>query len=271
MPKIKLTDFAVKALQPPRKGQTTHWDNALTGFGVRVSQGGSKSFIVMHGANRRRTTLGRYPTVSLSDARTAAKRLLANQTLGKHLPASVGFDTALSEYLLEIKRRLTPRTHSDYTRLLNRHWLPTFRHSKLNDITPVEIHRKLDRMGNTLSEQTHALVALKVFLNWCVKRHYLELSPSAHIALRSKPQPRERVLTDDELIAVWNAAVGFPFGAMIRLLILTGQRRSEIGSLKWQYIKDETITLPITKNRRIHTFPVSPKVMQIIENAPQLN
>ena len=81
----------------------------------------------------------------------------------------------------------------------------------------------------------------------------------------------ERVLTDDELIAVWNAAVGFPFGAMIRLLILTGQRRSEIGSLKWQYIKDETITLPITKNRRIHTFPVSPKVMQIIENAPQLN
>ena len=120
MPKAHLTDIAIKALRPPRKGQETYWDQTLTGFGVRVSQGGGKSFIVMHGANRKRTSIGKYPIITLSDARTAAKRLLAEQTLGKHAPLSVGFETACNEYLAECAGRIGEGTlsgcSSRYTR-----------------------------------------------------------------------------------------------------------------------------------------------------------
>ena len=151
MPKAHLTDIAIKALRPPRKGQETYWDQTLTGFGVRVSQGGGKSFIVMHGANRKRTSIGKYPIITLSDARTAAKRLLAEQTLGKHAPLSVGFETACNEYLAECAGRIGEGTLSGYTRQLKHHWLPAFRKSRLSAISPSDIHRRLDRLGNTPS------------------------------------------------------------------------------------------------------------------------
>ena len=85
---------------------------------------------------------------------------------------------------------------------------------------------------------------------------------------------RERVLTDDELVRVWNAAaqIGYPFGWIVQLLILTGQRRGEIASLQWEWIDGGTITLPneVVKNNRTHTFPVGTLASQIIHNIPQL-
>lgn len=271
MPKARLTDIAIKTLKSPTSGQETYWDTNLTGFGVRVSQGGSKSFVVMHGANRRRTTIGKYPIVTLSDARTAAKRILAEQTLGKHTPRSVSFEMACTEYLAECTGRVGEGTLSEYTRQLKDHWLPSFRRSQLSDISPSDIHHRLNRLGNTPSEQSHSLVTLKVFLNWCVRRHYLDRSPAANIERRVKQISRDRVLSDEELKAVWDAADGYPFGAIVRLLILTGQRRSEIAGLMWKHITDTTITLPETKNQRPHTFPLMPIAKQLIEAAPQLN
>jgi integrase len=80
------------------------------------------------------------------------------------------------------------------------------------------------------------------------------------------------VLTDDELKRVWIAAekMGYPFGPIAQLLILTGQRKSEIGALKWEYLGDDRITLPptVTKNGREHTFPVEPVCRSVLASLP---
>jgi len=91
MPKTALTDIAIRALKPPGKGQRTYWDLTLAGFGCRLSQGGSKTFVVRAGGNARQTTIGRYGVITLSDARTAAKRLLAEATLGKTQFPAIAF------------------------------------------------------------------------------------------------------------------------------------------------------------------------------------
>jgi len=72
----------IKALPLPERGQITYWDERLANFGLRLSQGGSKSFVIVFGVNRQRKTLGRYPTISLSEARSKARKMLAEITLG---------------------------------------------------------------------------------------------------------------------------------------------------------------------------------------------
>jgi Arm DNA-binding domain len=84
-----LTDITVSNLRPPDMGQKLYADGVVKGLYVRVSQGGSKSFVLVEGKERRFRTLGRHGVVSLAEARTAAKRILAERTLGRILPPSV--------------------------------------------------------------------------------------------------------------------------------------------------------------------------------------
>jgi hypothetical protein len=89
MPKISLNDAALRSLPTPEAGQLDYWDSGLTSFGVRVSQGGSKTFILNISNSRR--AIGRYPVISLSEARDEAKRILAEKTLGKLRPQPLAF------------------------------------------------------------------------------------------------------------------------------------------------------------------------------------
>jgi hypothetical protein len=96
---MHLTDISIKAIQTPPSGQVTYSDDSLPGFGVRVSQGGVKSFVVVMGRSRRRVTIGRYPTISLQKARGRAKELLAERTLGKREIPIARFEDALTLFL----------------------------------------------------------------------------------------------------------------------------------------------------------------------------
>lgn len=270
MPSLALTDLSVRSLSAPEKGQRTYWDSMLKGFGVRVSQGGTKSFVVMHGRNRELTTLGRYPAIRLKDARSVAKTVLAEQTLGKHRPATVQFSEALERFLKEKEYQVRPVTYHGYKRLLEHHWKPRFGQVDLVDIRSKDIHQRLDKLTKSPSEQAHALTALKIFLNWCEKREYLERSPAVQIS-RRKTVARARVLDDAEVVAVWNGADTYPFGAMVRLMLLTGLRRGEAASLHWDDLKDEAVSIPgeRTKNGHPHSFPRTPLVASILESLPR--
>jgi hypothetical protein len=83
-------------------------------FGCRVSQGGTKSFVVQHGLDRRLVTIGRYPVISLADARAEAKRVLAEMTLGKHRPRTVRWDEALAQYLAACEEKNRESTVHSY-------------------------------------------------------------------------------------------------------------------------------------------------------------
>jgi integrase len=273
LPKILLTDISLRALKVPPSGQITYLDKTLSGFGVRVSQGGTKTFVLVHGPTRQRTTIGRFPIISLSDARTRAKQLLAERTLGKTAPARVSFDEAKTRFLETREQKNRPRTVADYKRLLSRHF--NFGRTQLSEITTSEIERRVRKLAHAPAEATHALVAAKTFFRWCVKRRYLQTSPCDGLDAPKTPEGRERVLTDEELRKVLSMATSepFPFGPIVTLLILTGQRRGEIGALKWNYIdlQERVITLPasLTKNRRQHTFPYGKTIADLLAAAPK--
>jgi integrase len=271
---MRLTDISVRALPLPGKGQKTHWDDTLQNFGCRVSQGGTKSFVVQHGLDRRLITIGRYPVISLAEAREEAKRVLAELTLGKLRPRTVRWDEALERYLEACREKNRPRTVESYERLINRHF--AFKRQQLTEVTSEDIERKLAQI-KAQGERNHALVAVKVFLGWCQKppRRYIAHNPCEGMA-PVKRRGRKRILTDAELATIFATAMEGTdtLSHIIALLILTGQRRTETASLRksWSNQAERLITFPdtITKNKLQHTFPYGPHVEAILQRRSNL-
>jgi integrase len=177
---------------------------------------------------------------------------VAEKTLGVVHKQSVSFDDAVSLFLSSCEQRNKPRTVADYRAHIKRHF--KFGSRRLSDITTDDISNIIDRLKATPTEQNHSIL-----LKWAVRRGYIERSPMEHLQLPARLKPRSRILSDDELRAVYLAADSSVFGSIIRLCILLGQRRSEIGSLRWDWIDREarTIAFPaeVSKNNRVHVIP----------------
>jgi integrase len=271
VPKAHLTDITVRSLKPPPPGRNiTYFDDQTPGFGIRISYSGRKTWIVMRGKERGRTRLGYYPDLSLAAARNRAKALLLEQ----RPPPTLNFEDALNLFLsVHCAQKNKPRTAAETERLLRRHFM-ALKARQLSDISHHHIMTVLDGLLGTPSEANHAFTAIRTFFRFAVRRRLTAHSPVDGLQLPSRVVARERVLTDDELVRVWNAAaqIGYPFGRIVQLLILTGQRRGEIASLRWEWIDGVTITLPkeVVKNNRTHTFPVGTLASQIIQNIPRL-
>ncbi len=264
---MRLTGLSIEKLSPPEKGQKTYYDDGLPGFGIRISQGGAKSFVVVYGQNRQRKTLGRYPQTTLKDARAAAKRFQSDAALLNNktdTPISIDFDEAKHLFLSDADKRLKQSTSEAYRWLLNRHFQFD---KKLAEIKRADIMQIVDGIKATPAQQQHAFVAIRTLLNWCVKRGLLEHSPVPSMSFKSNS--RTRILSDVELSELWQQASNSKnlFGDLVRLLILTGQRRGEISRLQSEWIKDETIVFPSTetKNKREHTLPIGPMSLKTIE------
>jgi integrase len=266
---MRLTDVYIAGLALPPKGQKTHWDDTLQNFGCRVSQGGTKSFVVQYGPQRQLITIGRYPIVSLADARREAKRILAEMTLGKFRPRTIRWDEAVEHYLDACREKNRPRTVHDYQRLLDRHF--PFKRQQLPEIRSEDIERRVGSI-KAPAERNHALVAVKAFFSWCQKppRRYVPHNPCEGMT-PTKRKRRRRLLTDAELAAVYSAATEEmdTYSCIVALLILTGQRRIEVASLRrgWCNQTDRLIILPetITKNKLEHTFPYGPLVEGLLQ------
>lgn len=265
---MKLTDMAIKTLQPPAQGEKIHYDDTLPGFGVRVSEGGTKSFILTHGKLRRRETIGRVGILSLKTARQAAKERLAAYTLGKTAQASPTWNISLEQFLEEGRKRLKERTRKDYDRLLKRHF--RFGELRLDEISSTELQRRIDKLSDTPAEQHHAFVVLRTFFKWAHHKHYVDINPMDRMQSRFRYKPRERVLTPDELRSVWHATEDDTFGQIVKLLILTGQRTGEIKKLSRAMIGEDTVTLPswLTKNGREHCFPAGKLTLRFLVHPP---
>ena len=259
---MQLTDIVVRNLTPESK-QRTYFDDSVHGFGVRVGPGGTKTFVLVCGAARERISIGRYPIISLSDARTEAKRILAERTLGAKRPRHVKFETALLEFGAQhCDRKNRAITAKETKRVLNKHFLPPFRRKYLEEITDNEIGKIIEAMSDTPSAANHAFTAARTFFRWVAKppRRYIPYSPMSGMSLPFPPVKRKRVLTDRELDAIWKAAEARTddYGVIVRLLMLTGQRRGEIASLHSAYIDGDLVTLPeeLAKNHNEHTYPM---------------
>jgi integrase len=253
---MRLTDITIRSLKAPQEGAVIFHDDHIPGFGVRVSKGGTKSFVLTYGVLRARETLGRAGVVSLHHARAEAKRRLAEYTLGRERPRSMRWQDAVEEYLAEVAAKRKPRTHQSYQYSLGRHF--KYGATKLSELTSREIHKSLDRLKSTPSEQQHAFVALRAFMRWAYRKHYFDRNPIERMRPPHSYIARQRVLTNEELKLIWNAAGDSAFGRIVKLLVLTGQRVGEISNLTGAMVGEDTITLPswLTKNSREHRFPL---------------
>ncbi|HEY5081999.1 MAG TPA: site-specific integrase [Bauldia sp.] len=241
---LNFTDLAIRHLPPGY-----HFDKKMPSFGIRIGTH-RNSWVVIKGPNRTKVTIGHYPQLSLSDARNKARIALGSPLDRRSAPT---FPEALETFLAQPRWR--PRSRKVLESSL-RHfgWK-----RPIDKITHEDVAQALDAVG-TVSARNHALKDIRTFFNWCVPR-YLPSSPCQGLKLQPTAS-RARVLTDEELKRVWIASeeMGYPFGTIAQLLILTGQRKSEIGGLEWKYLGEDRITLPptVTKNGREHTFPVAP-------------
>ena len=252
---MRFTDVAIRGLKSPDKGQRDYWDDGIPGFGIRVSQGGTKAFVLILNGNRR--TLGRFPQITLAEARKEARKLLAQQELGRTFTGITCAD-ALDEYVAQhVKKNNKPSSAYEAERSLRKHF--SFGSKPLDRIHAQHVMRVVDALSP--SAANHAFTYARAFFRWCVRRRYLDRSPLEYLPLPNPPSSRDRVLTDHELRIVWNTAqrFPFPFGTIVSLLILTGQRSGEISGLRRDYIDfdQNLITLPaeIVKNNSIHAFP----------------
>lgn len=266
--KLRLTDIAARKLSLPEHGQVTYWDETTPGFGLRCSSK-SKSFVIMFGEKRRLKTLGRYPALSLSDARKEARKFLAN-VLGGPVAADIPIITfieAKNEFLKDCAARNKPRTVADYTRLLNRHF--NFK-SDIRILTRQQIMKVVSSLSSTPSEQAHAYVAVRTMMNWCVRRGYVDYSPIPSMSFQKSS--RNHILNSDELTAVYahSQVHPYPFGSIVKLMVLTGQRRGEVAAMRRSWIADETVIFPegFTKNKREHRLPLPPSALAVIERLP---
>jgi integrase len=262
---MRLTDLSIKALKAPESGAIIYADDTLTGFGVRVSEGGTKSFVLTHGVRRQRLTIGRVGVLGLQEARLAAKKTLAEYTLGKGRAQRVPWNTAKVEYLARVKGACKERTYLDYAWYLDTHF--RFGETIMDDLSQAELQRKLDKLLDRPALHGCAYAVLRGFIRWAYRRYYLEINPMARMEPPSPVDSRDRTLTDDELVRVWSAAGELnTFGLIVRGLILTGQRRGEVTKLQDTMIGDDCITLPkeFTKNNRAHKFPVGPMTLDLL-------
>jgi integrase len=274
---MRLTDLGLRSLPVPPKGQKTYFDVTLKGFGCRVSQGGTRTFVVMVGRQRKLITVGRYPAMSLSDARQRAKVIVGQQVsnTGQNTP-SLTLREALDVFYKATEPRVRPKTLYDYQRSLNRHLAPLLA-KNLSDLTTDGVMRIIDGLHQTPIEQLHAFLIATTFFRFCVRRRFLIRHPLHGLQLPGKFNERDRVLSPAELKAVYQAATvePYPFGVIVLLCILSGQRRGEIAKLRWEYIDRaaQTITLPktITKNGLAHTFPYGTLTQAILDKLPKTN
>jgi integrase len=229
---MRLTDMTIQTAQPPETGRLMLWDDSSP-LGVRITSKGAKTFIMI--LHRKRHTLGRYGDISLSQARTAAKQLKAEYTLGRLMPSSRSLADARSEYLKSITIR--PATRRYYERNLHR-----LTDCRLTDLKPADLNRVLDALPPPA--RTQALKTFVAFFNWCIRRHYLDTSPCIRFRADAATS-RSRVLTDDEIRAIWNASEQLgDFGRVIRLCLLTGQRRGELSNPSSITLRQSTLIIP---------------------------
>ena len=267
MAKMLLTEISVRALKGSDKNPK-FFDTKTPGFGIRCGLT-RKTWVVMRGKNRELVTIGHYPDVSLSDARKEAKRLLS--TAPEPRDPEITFKAARETYIAENFKESRSRWPTQVKLHLEKYF-KAIEAKRLGDITDDDIKKALDKLANRAGQQLHAFRIVRAFLKWTTRppRKWIKISPMEGYEAPTKARKGTRILTDDELKAVWNAA-GDGSRAVFRLLILWGTRNAETTGIKREWLKDDVLTIPgnSTKNGRDHGIPILPLAKQILEARPE--
>ncbi len=282
--KRKLTTKLIDSLPQATGKRYEARDTMIPGLHLRVSATGGKVWYLSTRVDRRnrRIKLGTYPTLSLSDARERARDVLRDIDIGTFEKSNAGSPEAPVPTLGEV----IPQFIDLHAKPRNRDWkgtesiltkFATMNSTPIDQIKRADVVRELDAIvaGGAPTRANRALAAFKKLMNWCIDRGIIETSPVATLKPPTKEVARERVLTETELVASWDAATqeAFPFEPFLRLLILTGQRRGEVAGMRWSELDlgKALWTLPAkrTKNASSHIVPLAPLAIDILKSVPR--
>jgi integrase len=289
MPRIRLTKSTIDSLRSPNS-DVVYWDAGVPGFGVKVTPKGRKVFIVLYrtgGADSklRKYTIGPYGRVTLHQARLAAQKVFAARLEGRD-PAAEKREAKRRvmadcvEDLLEtfIAQRLSKnRSVAEISRLLRREVGNPWAGRSIHEITKrdvVEVVSGIEQRGAP-GAANKTLKSIKTFLRWCVGRAVLDRSPAEGVPLPAREVARDRALDDEELAQVILAArkIGTPYGGIVELLALTGQRRQEVAGLQREELdlaqRIWTIPKARTKNAKAHIVHLSKEALAVLKRADQ--
>jgi integrase len=305
MPKLTLTDRYIKSAKPaPVGGRIIHWDAAQPALGVRVTDKGKKSFVVVRrladSDKLHYSTLGAYPELSLADARRRAPEVLRTLAQGQ-TPKQLEEERKRVEE--ERKRAEAARFRNTFRSVaeffITEH-LPRLRGKRpaealvrdtlivawgdrpVTDIGRRDVIELVKRVahdrGRYAAHHTYAQ-ASKLF-NWALANDKggLEFNPCSRLKIVDLIGPavaRDRVLSDRELALVWRAActLGYPFGDLYRALMLTGQRLAEIAEARWSEmdIGKAVLVIPAErmKSKITHAVPLAPAMLALLDGLPR--
>jgi integrase len=279
---MKLTTASIKTITPvPPKTDVIEFDDAVPGFGVRARAGGSKVYVVQYaiGEKTRRMSLGKVELQGVDKAREKAKDILAAVRLGQdpagekqrdRTTATDTFKAVADRFLAFQKKQLRPRSYDDVERHLMMHGKP------LHGLLLSKIQRQdIASVIGTVRAKGAAVTANRVrstlssFFGWAISEGLVDNNPVTGTK-RTEEKSRERVLDPLEIRVIWNALEDDQFGAIMKLLALTGQRAAEIAGLRRSELKADAAVLPPerTKNGREHTIPFSAPAQAIIAAQP---
>jgi integrase len=281
---VKLTKDQVRTLAlPARKADGIFFDDEIPGFGLRLRRKRPLSearWLVQYkiGAKHRRLTFGKLGELDPAKAREKARELLAKVRLGGD-PASDKFDNRaraaetfgviIEQFLARQQQRLRPASYAATQRYLRAHFKPL--HSlPLAKISRSVVAAQLTAIAgsNGPISADRARAALSALCLWAMKQGLADTNPTIATNTHGEARSRDRVLSDDEILEIWNALPPGDYGRILRLLILTGQRREEIAALRWSEIDIDKrlICLPgdRAKNHRPHDVPLSEFALEVV-------
>ena len=280
---MKLTTQAARTLPLPA-GKTDHivFDEIVGGFGLRLrvgAKGVTRTWLYQYdiaGATRR-LTIGNVLAISADNARRAAGKLQAEVRLG-HDPAArknaariVAAETmanVLKTYLPIKRANLRPRSYVEVERHLLKHYQPLHGHP-LRKISPASVSARYEAIAAECGAATanNSWRSLHAFLDWCLRQNLIDRNPAIAVE-RRKDRKRDRVLDAREIKAIWDATGdSSDYSAIVRLLLLSGARASEIAHLRWSEVFSDRIVLPPdrVKNAREHTVPLTVTMRAILD------
>ena len=294
-----LTDITIRKLlaNPPPK-RVEHADGKVAGLFFITQPSGAASWALRYRARGvpRKLTLGSFLSLDLKAARRAAEEARGRIARGEDPAGQKTADRAAAkaeregetdlvekvvEKFIERYAKAQTRDWRETERLLEKNAVEKWKGRRLSTITPPQIHDLLDEITDRGAPiaANRVLAQLKVLGGWAVERGIIGKNPFEGVKAPAseKGRARERVLSDDELRLVWKATekIGWPFGPIVGLLILTGARRDEVAQMEWREVDiDHAVwTLPAarSKNRREHAIPLSDTALDVLRSLPRID
>ena len=274
-----------------RQDRGLHWDKTLDRFGLRLRRSGARvlrSWVVQYrrGGSTRRMTIGSAEVLSPEQARAAARKVLAKVDLGEDPQTDrserrnrdkLSFRSVVAEYLETKLEELRPATRVHVLGYLTRpQYFRALWGMPIDQITRKDVAAQLLVIARQSGRPTAgcARSVLSALFTWAMRMGLVEQNPVIGTEQPKANPARNRILSDSELVAVWNAADGDDdFARIVRLLILLPCRRQEVGGMCWSEIDPDAATWTIprerVKNGRAITLPLMPLALDIIRTVPR--